>query len=183
MNEFVIPQWINGSYAQNFFIDQNATQTLAEFAQINIVDPYTRGVLQDGSPSKEQAEWRWAFNTSYNFGADSEIIPGWLGDLTVGGGIRWEDKVGIGFATTTNALGDVVEDVNSPYWSDTKLFVDLFVRMHYKLKDDRAFIFQLNVKDLTDNNDLKAFRATPDGREIYRILEGRLISASATFEF
>jgi hypothetical protein len=183
VEEFVIPQWINGSYAQRFFINTDATETLAELAQRAIVDPYTRGSLQDGNPSKEQAEWRWAFNTSYNFGSDSEIIPSWLGDFTIGGGVRWEDKVGIGFATTTNQLGDVVEDVNSPYWSDTKLFVDLFVRMHYKLKNDRAFTFQLNIKDLTDNNDLKAFRATPDGRELYRILEGRLFSASATFEF
>jgi hypothetical protein len=183
VNTFVIPQWVNSNFAQNFFINEDSTETLAQYAQRAIVDPYTRGSLQDGNPSKEQAEWRWAFNTSYNFGSDSEIIPSWLGDFTIGGGVRWEDKVGIGFATTTNQLGDVVEDVNSPYWSDTKLFVDLFVRMHYKLKNDRAFTFQLNIKDLTDNNDLKAFRATPDGRELYRILEGRLFSASATFEF
>jgi hypothetical protein len=182
VNEFVIPTWINTSFAQNFFINNDSTETLAEQAQRVIVDPYNRGRLQDGNPSKEQAEWRWAFNTSYSFGK-TEFLNGWLGDVTVGGGARWEDKVGIGFNTTTNSLGDVVEDPNQPYFSDSIMFVDIFARFRYDLEKERAFTFQVNIRDLFNNDDLRAFRATPDGREIYRFTEGRLISASATLEF
>ena len=50
-------------------------------------------------------------------------------------------------------------------------------------QDNRAFTFQINVKDLTNNDDLKAYVANPDGSQLYRILEGRLFTASATFEF
>lgn len=183
VNEFVIPQWINTSFAQNFFINSDSTETLAQQAQRVIVDPYNRGRLQDGNPSKEQAEWRWAFNTSYSLGEFDDGFLKFFGDITVGGGLRWEDRVGIGFNTTTNSLGDVVEDVNQPYWSDTSLYVDVFARMRWKLQDQRSFTFQLNIKDLTNNDDLKAFRATPDGRELYRFTEGRLFAASATLEF
>jgi outer membrane receptor for monomeric catechols len=179
----VLPQWVNSSFAQNYFIDATATQTLAARAQEQIVENVQRASLQDGNPAKEQAEWRWAFNTSYNFGSDSEIIPNWLGDFTIGGGIRWQDQVGIGFAVAQNSLGDYALDVNQPYYADSTLFVDVFARMHYKLKNDRAFTFQVNIKDLTDNSDLVPYVANPDGSEYYRILEGRLISASATFEF
>lgn len=182
VNDFVIPQWINTSFAQNFFINVDSTETLAQQAQRVIVDPYNRGRLQDGNPSKEQAEWRWAFNTSYSFGK-TEWLNGWLGDVTVGGGARWEDKVGIGFNTTKNSLGDVVEDPNQPYFSDTSLFIDVFARFHYKLEKERAFSFQVNIRDLMNNDDLKAFRATPDGRQLFRFTEGRLVSASATLEF
>lgn len=182
VNEFVIPTWINSNFAQNFFINVDSTETLAQQAQRVIVDPYNRGRLQDGNPSKEQAEWRWAFNTSYSFGK-TEFFNGWLGDVTIGGGARWEDKVGIGFNTTVNELGDVVEDINQPYFSDTSLFVDVFARFRYDLEKDRAFTFQVNIRDLFNNDDLKAFRATPDGRQLYRFTEGRLVSASATLEF
>jgi len=183
VEEFVIPTWINTTFAQNFFINVDSTETLAQNAQRVIIDPYNRGRLQDGNPSKEQAEWRWAFNTSYNFGSFEDGILRYVGDLTVGGGIRWEDKIGIGFAPGVNELGDVIEDINQPFFSDTSMFVDLFARMRWDLEKDRAFTLQVNIKDVFDNNDLHAFRATPDGRELYRFFEGRLINLSGTFEF
>jgi hypothetical protein len=41
----------------------------------------------------------------------------------------------------------------------------------------------LNVKDLTDHDELVPFYANPDGSRFYRILEGRLFVLSATLEF
>jgi hypothetical protein len=182
VDEFVIPTWINNTDAQNFFINNDATETLAQQAQRNIVDPYNRGRLQDGNPSKEQAEWRWAFNTSYSLG-NAEFIPNWLGDLTVGGGMRWEDQVGIGFGAIENEFGAWVEDLNQPFFSGTSFFVDVFARMRYQLDDNRSFSLQINIKDLMDNSDLKPFAATPDGNKYYRFTEGRLIALSGTLEF
>jgi len=181
--EHVLPNWVNSSFAQNYYIDAGATQTLADRARTSIVEVVARAVLLDGSPAKEQAEWRFAFNTSYNFGSKSELIPKWFGDLTVGGGVRWQDETGIGFEVGTNSLGDLALDINKPFYAPSIMHVDVFARMAYKLKHDRGFNFQVNIKDLTNHDGLIPFVANPDGSLLYRIQEGRLISASATFEF
>jgi hypothetical protein len=183
MNTFVIPQWVNSSFAQNFFINDQGSQTLAQLAQEAIVDNVVRGALQDGNPSIEQSEWRWNLNTSYNFGTFESGILKYVGDLTVGGGVRWQDKVGIGFAVARNDLGDFAQDVNQPFFGDSNMFVDVFARSRWALRDNRAFTLQLNVKDLMNTDGLQAYVANPDGSELYRIFEGRLISASATLEF
>lgn len=183
MNSHVIPQWVDSAFAQNYYINETASETLAQRAQRTIVEPVRRARLEDGLPSKEQAEWRWALNTSYNFGTDSEIIPGWLGDFTIGGGIRWQDKTGIGFGVSQNEFGLYRLDPDLPYYADSTLFVDVFARARYRLKDDRAFTFQVNIKDLTNNDGLIPYIANPDGSELYRIFEGRLFTASATLEF
>lgn len=183
VESFVIPNWVNSSFAQKFYINDAGTQTLAELAQTAIVENVQRAALEDGKPTIEQAEWRWSVNSSYHLGRFNEGILKWFGDMSVGGGLRWEDKVGIGFGVSRNALGDYALDLNQPYWSDTTMFVDAFVRSTWKLRDNRSFTFQVNVKDLTNNDDLKAYVANPDGSQLYRILEGRLFTASATFEF
>lgn len=181
--EHVIPQWVNSSFAQNYYIDPGATETLAQRAQTAIVEVVQRASLLDGNPAKEQAEWRFAFNTSYNFGANSEIIPKWFGDLTVGGGVRWQDETGIGFEVGVNELGDYALDINKPFYAPSILHVDVFTRMSYKLKNDRSFDLQFNVKDLGNNDGLIPYVANPDGSLLYRIQEGRLISMSATLNF
>ncbi|GAB5561430.1 MAG: hypothetical protein SynsKO_30770 [Synoicihabitans sp.] len=183
VNEHVLPNWVNSNFAQNYFIDAGATQTLAERAQTSIVDVVARSALEDGNPAKEQAEWRYAFNTSYNFGKFDDGILKYLGDFTLGGGVRWQDKVGIGFGVGPNALGDLAFDLNQAFYAPAMTQVDVFARMSYDLKNERSFDFQLNVKDLTNNNGLIPYVANPDGSLLYRIMEGRLISASATFNF
>jgi len=183
VDEFVQPNWVDSSFAQNYFIDEGATQTLAERALTGIVEPVARAALQDGSPAKEQARWRFAFNTAYQFGKESDIIPNWLGDLTVDGGYRWTDRTGIGFRVDTNVLGDLALDINQPFKAPRKDYIDLFVRSSYDLKNDLSLDLQLNIKDLTNNDGLIPFVANPDGGKFYRIEEGRLISASATINF
>lgn len=182
VNDFVIANWVNSSFAQNYHINDSGL-TLAEQAQTGLVEGVQRAVLQDGNPAKEQAEWRFAFNTSYNFGSNSELIPKWFGDLTVGGGLRWQDEVGIGFEVAPNSLGDLAFDLNNAFYAPSTTQVDLFARMSYKLKGDRSFDFQINIKDATNHDGLVPFVANPDGSLLYRIQEGRLISASATLNF
>ncbi|WP_221029728.1 TonB-dependent receptor plug domain-containing protein [Actomonas aquatica] len=183
VEEFVIPQWVNSSFAQNYYIDAGATQTLAQRAQTALVEAVQRGALQDGNPSKEQAEWRWALNTSYNLGRAEDGILKWFGDLTVGGGVRWQDKTGIGFEVGVNELGDYALDITKPFWAPSTTHVDVFARMSYDLKDERSLDLQFNIKDLTNHDGLIPFVANPDGSLLYRIQEGRLISASATLNF
>lgn len=183
VNEFVLPKWVNSTFAQNYVISDTSGQTLAQLAQSSIVDPVLQSITEDGNPAKEERQWRWAFNTSYNFGRNSDIIPKYFGNLTVGGGVRWEDKMGIGFGVAPNALGNMSFDRSQPFYAPAQTFADVFVRMEYPLADRRSFSVQLNVKDLTDHDELVPFYANPDGSKFYRILEGRLIVLSATLEF
>ena len=107
----------------------------------------------------------------------------WFGDLTVGGGLRWQDEVGIGFEVGPNAFGDLAFDLNRPFYAPSTTHVDVFARMSYDLPSDRSFDLQLNIKDLTNNDGLIPFVANPDGSMYYRIQEGRLFTASATLNF
>lgn len=184
VNSFVIPNWVNSDFAQNYFIDDDSTQTLAQRAQSAIVDNVTRGALEDGSASIEQSEWRFSLNTSYNIGKlDDAKIFKYLGDITVGGGIRWQDEVGIGYGVSESSPGIFALDLDQPYFADSTTFVDVFARFSWDLANDREFALQINIKDLTDNDGLQPYVANPDGSRLYRILEGRLITASATFSF
>lgn len=184
VEDFVRPTWIESTFAQNYFIDSSASETLAERAERTIALPVQRALTQDGIPQIEQREWRVNFNTSYNFGADSNIIPDWAGNLTVGGGFRWQDEVGTGFGVSQNELGEFALDPEQPFFGDSQLFVDIFGRTAYRLGENRALVFQVNVSDVTDEgNSLIPVFTNPDGSSIYRFMEGRKFSASATFEW
>jgi outer membrane receptor protein involved in Fe transport len=183
VNEFVLPTWVNSNFAKNYVISDISGQTLSQLAQSSIVDPVLQSITEDGNPAKEERQWRANFNTSYSFGKNSGIIPKFLGDLTLGGSVRWEDKMGIGFGVAPNALGNMSFDRSQPFFAPSQTFADLFVRMAYPLANKRNFIVQLNVKDLTNHDDLVPFYANPDGSLLYRMLEGRLFVLSATLEF
>lgn len=184
MNNHVIPNWVESNFAQNYYINDDATETLAELAQRAIVENVIRASLEDGSPSIEQAEWRFSLNTSYNLGEfpDARVLK-YLGDITVGGGIRWQDETGIGFGVSENELGEIAQDLNKPFYAGANTFVDVFARFKWDLTEDHEFALQVNIKDLTDNDGLQPYVANPDGSLLYRILEGRLITASATLSF
>lgn len=183
VNDFVLPTWVNSAFAKSYVVEETSGRTLSQVAQATIVDPVLQAITEDGNPAKEERQWRWAFNTSYRFSKNNGIIPKYFGTLTVGGGVRWEDKMGIGFGVAPNALGNMSFDRSQPFYAPDQTFVDVFARMEYPLADNRKFTVQLNVKDLTDHDDLVPFYANPDGSRFYRILEGRLFVLSATLEF
>ncbi len=183
VNEHVLPKWVNSSFAKNYYIDDLGTETLADKATSTIITPVAAALTQEGIPSIEQRQMRINLNTSYNFGTESDLIPAFMGNFTVGGGYRWQDKVGIGFGLSENAAGNMAYDPKKPNYGGKQDFVDLFFRSEYMLNKDRSLSIQLNVKDLLDNDDLVPIYANPDGTKLYRFMRGRLITVSATFGF
>lgn len=183
VNEFVEPIWVNTPFAQSFVLNEESGQTLAERAQTSIVDPARQAASLAGIPSYEQREWRINLNTSYNIGRMDGMILDWLGDFTMGGGIRYSSKMGIGYGLYTDPFGDTAFNPNDAYYAPDQTFVDLFFRSVYQLSDKYDLTVQLNIKDLTDHDGLYPFYAQPDGSELYRILEGRLVTLSGTIEF
>lgn len=183
VQDFVIPNWVESSFAQNYFIDEDGTETLSSFAQRNIVDPVAESITQEGIPSIEQRKYRVSLNTSYRFGRNDDMIPDFLGDFTIGGGYRWEDRAGVSFGVTQNEFGNNALDPSNPFYAPRQDFVDLFFRSEYQLSDKYNLTVQLNIKDLFDNNDLVPIYVNPDTTKIYRFLPGRLITLSGTLEF
>jgi len=181
--DFVKPTWVDSSFAQNYFINADSTETLAERAQSSILDPVARAILQDGSPLIEQRKTRINFNTSYRFDEEHAWIPEWAGSVTVGGGYRWQDDVGIGFGVSRNELGDFAQDLSKPIFGGKLHAVDVFLRSSWDLQEDRSLIVQLNVKDLFDSQDLVPVYGNPDGSKTWRFMEGRMVSLAATLEF
>lgn len=183
VDDFVEPVWVNSPFAQGFILNEESGQTLAERAQTSIVDAARQAASLAGIPSYEQRKWRINFNTSYNVGRMDGLILDWLGDFSIGGGIRYEDKMGIGYGLYTDPFGDIAFNPDNAYYAPSQTFYDLFFRSVYQLSDKYDLTVQLNIKDLTDHDGLYPFYAQPDGSELYRILEGRLITLSGTIEF
>ena len=185
VNSHVIPNWVNSSFAQSYFIDELGTTTLAQRAEESIIEPYLRALTQEGIPAIEQSEWRWSLNTAYNFGRDAGL-PDWAGNLTVGGSYRWQDESIIGFGVGPNELGEQAYDPTQPFFADSQSFVDIFIRSKWDvpmITDDSQLTLQLNIKDLFDNDGLIPFYANPDGTMLYRFSEGRLLTLTATLDF
>lgn len=183
LEDFVQPQWIDSDFAKNYFIDDDASETLADRATDSIQTPVLSAKSRDGSPSIEQREWRFAATTSYKFTETSEFAPEWAYGLTVGGTLRWEDEVGIGFEIKEDQFGDFVPDLDNVFYGGSQTFLDLFARYEFDFMYNTSMMLQLNIKDVTDHDDLVPVYANPDGSKIYRIMEGRLISLSATLKW
>ncbi len=183
VTDFVLPTWVNSTFAQNYVMNSDSTETLAEVATRTIVEPVAQGVLQDGNPQIEQRKYRVTYNTSYNLGNDS-FMPDWLGNVNVGGGIRWQDKAGIGFGVTQNSSGVYVQDVDKPIYGGELFNLDLFWRSTWFLQNEQSISVQLNVTGVTDSsNDLVPVYANPDGSKVYRFMEGRMFRLTGTWEF
>jgi len=57
------------------------------------------------------------------------------------------------------------------------------IRTSYAIRDSQTLTFQVNIRDALATGDLVPIYANPDGSKVYRFMEGRLITASATFGF
>jgi len=182
VNDFVIPTWVNSTFAQNYVMNADSSQTLAEVAQTNIVDPVRQGALQDGNPQIEQRLYRVNYNTSYNLGTDS-FMPDWLGNVTVGGAIRWQDKAGIGFGVSQNEQGNYVQDLDKPIYAGDIFALDLFWRSTWMLQNEQSISVQLNVTDATASDDLIPVYGNPDGSKVYRFSQGTLFQLTGTYNF
>lgn len=178
---FVQTNWVDSAFAKSYIVNDQG-ETLSTVAQRNITDPVGRAVLQDGNPQIEQRALRVNINTSYNFGMDSGL-PDWLGNLSIGGGYRWQDKVGVGFGVSQNEFGDYVQDIGKPLYGGKVGTVDLFFRSRYQLSNEQTLTLQLNIGDVLSTTDLIPIYANPDNSKVFRFTEGRMFNLTATWEF
>ena len=120
-------------------------------------------IAEDGSKkTNEIREWRWNLVTNYAFDSASK-----LAGFNVGGGVRWQDKVGIGRPVINDPVFGFVPDLANPIYGPSETQVDAWVGWEKELGvilgQDTLFRVQLNVRNLLDEDELIPVVANPDG--------------------
>lgn len=139
---------------------------------------YTQRKLQEGTKVPELREWR--FNTITNYDFDRGIIKG----LNVGGGIRYESDIVIGYKPVLLPSGNKITfDLTDPYKGPSELNYDAWIGYSRKFgKID--WNIQLNVRNITAGNELIPITVQPDGSGgTYRIRPPRTWQLTNTFKF
>ncbi|MDO8544751.1 MAG: hypothetical protein Q7S40_30275 [Opitutaceae bacterium] len=139
------------------------TQTYGQWLDINVYVPLTTALATDGSVSAEQRKWRSNLITNYTFGSDSVFGPRLKG-FGVGGGVRWQDKVGIGYPAARNPDGSVTIDVAHPYYAPADTSVDAWLSYERAIWQNRIkWKVQLNGRNLLAERDLIPVTVQPWG--------------------
>lgn len=148
--------------------------TLADLARRRFLNPFLVATAQDGGAVQELREWRWNLVTNYKF-ANSELP--WLRGLGVGGAVRWQDDISIGFPVKLEE-GTTVPDVDNAFFGDPETGVDLwFTYEGTAWRDKMDWTLRLGIKNLSSGEGLVPLSAQPDGTFAYYRIE-----APRTFE-
>ncbi len=154
--------------------------TLANWWTTNILVPYATMKATEGVASVEQRKWRVNLVTSYNFSRESK-----LRGVSVGAGVRWQDKLGIGYPTSYKADRSIFIDTARPYYAPSETNVDAWVGYERKLWRDRInWKVQLNVRNIIGDHDPIPITVQPWGETaMARLAPERRWFLTNTFSF
>ena len=160
--------WFTGPTSQ--LIAEPTGATLEEMARRRFLDPFLVATAQDGGAVQELREWRWNLVTNYKF-ADSD--KSWLRGLGVGGGVRWQDDIAIGFPVKlAEGGGVVIPDVDNAYFGETETSVNLWFTYEGTAYDEKVdWRLRLGAYNLTSGEGLIPMSAQPDGTGAYYRIE------------
>jgi len=136
---------------------------------------------RDNTVSPEQREWRVNFVSRYDFN------DGVLRGLSVGGALRYQDKVAAGYPNLLDETGAVIPDVGNPFFGPDELNGDAFIRYKKQFGDGNfEWTVQLNARNLyrKNGNDDIPISINPDGQvALTRIPNSREFFLTNTFSF
>lgn len=138
------------------------TYTIGDRWNESFYSGYQLALQKQGTAVDELREWRFNATTSYRF------TEGRFKGFDIGGSLRWEDEVGIGYPQSEQTDPDsgnqfAAFGINNPWMAPTETHIDVFARYNMKLKNDMDWSIQLNIRDLTADGDLIAVDVQPDG--------------------
>ncbi|HYP18112.1 MAG TPA: hypothetical protein VEQ65_12945, partial [Opitutus sp.] len=148
-----MPIWFKDS-VRNLPAGQN--YNVGDFAQQNIINRLNTARLSEGQLNPELRRWRANLVTNYDFPRTS-LLKGW----NVGGAVRWEDKMAIGYAVINDPQRGVLSDPRKPFFGPDETTVDFAVgyrRSIFRGKVD--WKIQLNVRNLLNENLLIPLQST-----------------------
>jgi catecholate siderophore receptor len=159
-------------------------QTYGDWLDQNVFVPLATALATEGVASAEQRKWRANLVTNYTFGRGSVLgdkLKGW----GIGGAVRWQDKLGLGYPTSRNPDGSGSIDLAHPYYAPDETNVDAWVSYGRKLWNGRIdWKVQLNVRNLYRDRDLIPIGVQPWGEiATVRLAPERRWYLTNTFSF
>ena len=138
-------------------------QSYGDWLDQNVYIPFATTVATEGVASAEQRKWRANLVTNYTFARGSpfgEKLRGW----GIGGAVRWQDKLGLGYPTGRLADGTGTIDLAHPYYAPAETNVDAWLSYQRKIWSGRIdWKVQLNVRNLYGSSDLIPIGVQPWG--------------------
>lgn len=133
--------------------DPLTQQTFGDWLDVNILVPFATAIATEGSASAEQRKWRANLVTNYTFRQDSPFGERLKG-FGLGGAVRWQDKLGIGYPSTRNPDLSVNIDLAHPYYAPAETNFDAWVSYERKVWNNRInWKVQLNARNLVGSTD------------------------------
>ncbi len=133
------PGWVPG---------QPVGETVGEYIDTFVLVPFATAIATEGSASAEQRKWRANLITNYTFGRGGlfgDRLKGW----SIGGAVRWQDKLGIGYPSTRNPDMSVNIDLAHPYYAPAETNIDAWIGYERNLWKNRLkWKVQLNARNL-----------------------------------
>jgi outer membrane receptor protein involved in Fe transport len=115
-----------------------------------------------------------------------DFRQGFLKGVNVGGAVRWQDRVGIGFPLVT-AGGITTSDVTRPYWGAREHMIDLSAGYTRKINfgfGPVTWNLGLNVRNLNAQDEIIPIKANADGSwGTFRIAPERTWTVTNSFAF
>lgn len=161
----------------------SSIQTFGAYLDANVMVPFATALATEGSAMAEQRKWRANLVLNYTF--DRSMLEGRLKGWSIGGAVRWQDKVGIGYPATRNPDTSPHIDLEHPYYAPAETNVDGWVAYERKLWGDRIqWKVQLNARNLFGSTQPIAIGVQPWGQvATVRLAPERRWYLTSTFSF
>jgi outer membrane receptor protein involved in Fe transport len=145
----------------------------------NIGSEYAQRKLQEGTNVPELREWRLNAITNYDF--ESGALKG----VYVGGGVRYQSDIVIGYRPIDGALpGTISFDIANPYMGPAETNYDAWIGYGRRVARNIDWSIQLNVRNIGVGNELIPITTQPDGTPAgYRIAPYQTWTITNTFKF
>lgn len=155
-------------------------QTLAQFFLNSVDVPLFNTLASEGISSPEIRRYRVNFVTNYSFARESR-----LNGVGVGTGVRWQDKIGIGYPSSYTSTGAVFINKQSPYFAPGETNVDAWISYGRKVYNRKVdWKVQLNIRNLIGDEKMITITAQPNGSPAsVRLSPDRRWYVTNTFSF
>ncbi len=139
---------------------------------------YQRLKLQDGAATPELREWRFNVVANYSF------LDGALKGLNIGGGVRWQDEIAIGYPMYYDDNGDPTYDINNPYMGPDEWNFDMWAGYERPINDKIDWRIQINVRNVGATNEVVPISVQVDGSPAaVRVAPNMTWEITNTFKF
>jgi len=130
----------------------------------NIGSSYHMLKLLEGTNTPELRKWRFNLVNNYDFRS------GFMKGVNVGGGVRYESSIIIGYPVVDNGGPSVFYDLQSPYHGKGETNFDFWVGYTRKVWKNLEWNIQINVRNAFVGDELVPINTQPDGSvAAYRI--------------